>query len=83
MEVFWHRWRKEYVVAPQERQRWRTTRRNMQVGDVVLMKEDESHHPLWPLGLVVEAPLDDDGLVRKGLRFEWGFYALTAYTWTL
>ena len=37
----------------------------MQVGDVVLLKNNEEPRMKWPLGLVVAATPDVDGLVRK------------------
>ena len=40
-------------------------RRNLQVGDIVLVKEPEVQRMHWPLGVVKSATVDDDGLVRK------------------
>ncbi|XP_051939800.1 uncharacterized protein LOC127612976 [Hippocampus zosterae] len=64
-EQFWHRWRKEYLANLTLRQRWLTPRRNMVVGDVVIIKEDDVPRNEWKLAKVIEANQDDDGLVRK------------------
>ena len=63
--VFWERWRKEYLLSLQERQKWRETRRNFQVGDVVLLKDLDLTRNKWPMARVKEVFPSEDGLVRK------------------
>ena len=62
---FWTRWRKEYLLALQERQKWGTVRPNLDVGDVVLLVDDEVKRNKWPMGRILEVFPSDDGLVRK------------------
>ena len=66
--AFWSRWRREYLQLLQTRQKWTGTKRNLQVDDVVLMKE-EGTIPIprgqWPMARVVEAHKSQDGLVRS------------------
>ncbi|XP_052430381.1 uncharacterized protein LOC127971416 [Carassius gibelio] len=64
-EQFWSRWRKEYLANLSLRQQWHKPRRNVQIGDVVIVKEDNVHRNEWRLARVVETSADDDGLVRK------------------
>lgn len=64
-EQFWSRWRKQYLTNINFRQRWHVPRRNVQVGDVVLVKGENTPRSEWPLAKVVETNKDDDGLVRK------------------
>ncbi|XP_057678097.1 uncharacterized protein LOC130907254 [Corythoichthys intestinalis] len=64
-EQFWHRWRKEYLTSISLRQQWHTSKRNVKVGDVVLIKEENLPRNEWKLAKVVEANKDDDGLVRN------------------
>nr|XP_043899053.1 uncharacterized protein LOC122780247 [Solea senegalensis] len=64
-EQFWSRWRKEYLANISLRQRWHVPRRNVRVGDVVIVKEDNVPRNEWRLARVVEARKEDDGLVRK------------------
>ncbi|XP_060665394.1 uncharacterized protein LOC132797656 [Drosophila nasuta] len=39
-QVFWNRWREEYLTLLQQRSKWRTPDRRLQVNDVVLMKDE-------------------------------------------
>ncbi|XP_067301419.1 uncharacterized protein [Pseudorasbora parva] len=64
-EQFWSRWRIEYLANISLRQRWHTPRRNVQMGDVVIVKEGEVPRNEWRLARVLEVYKDDDGLVRK------------------
>jgi hypothetical protein len=65
LEQFWSRWRKEYVLNLQRREKWRTPRRNLKVGDIVLIKEDSVSRSEWPLARVSAVKHGDDGLVRR------------------
>lgn len=64
-EQFWSRWRKEYLANIATRQRWHVQRRNLQTGDVVMMKDEDLPRNEWRLGRVLEAIANQDGLVRK------------------
>lgn len=64
-EQFWSRWRKEYLANISLRQRWHTPRRNLKVGDVVMMQEENAHRNEWRLGRVSGTTTDKDGLVRR------------------
>ena len=37
---FWSRWRKEFVLSLQQRQKWIRPRRNLEINDIVLIKTD-------------------------------------------
>ena len=65
LEQFWSRWRKEYLSNLQVRKKWNRTRRNIKIGDIVLLKETEESRLDWPMGIVTKAIPDDDGHVRK------------------
>lgn len=65
---FWYQWRNEYLHTLQPRHKWRTARRNLQVGDIVLLKS-QAHRNEWPMGLVTSTFPSSDGQVRKiGIR---------------
>ncbi|XP_077393414.1 uncharacterized protein LOC144030741 [Festucalex cinctus] len=64
-EQFWSRWRQEYLANIALRQRWHTPRRNLQIGDIVMMKGEDSHRNEWRLGRVSETTANEDGLVRR------------------
>ena len=64
-EQFWSKWKAEYLTSLQIRQKWQQEKRNVKVGDIVLMVEENEPRCHWPLGIVTKAEKDKDGLVRK------------------
>ena len=63
--VFWRRWSREYLVRLLERQKWHKETRNIKVGDVVLVADNNLVRNRWPMGRVTEATPSEDGLVRS------------------
>jgi len=61
---FWSRWLREYIPALQERQKWQRPRRNAEVGDLVLLVEENVPRGKWPLGRIVSVTKGRDGQVR-------------------
>lgn len=49
----------------QSRHKWQMAKPDLQVGDVVLLKETEAHRNDWPMGLVTQVMPSDDGRIRK------------------
>ena len=64
-EQFWTRWRKEYMLSLQKRQKWLHTSRNLKPGDLVLMVNENCKRGSWPKALVTEAFPDNDNIVRN------------------
>ena len=64
-DIFWKRWSKENLPLLQSRQKWTRQRRNLAVGDVVLVSAENSARNSWPLGRIVEVFPDRKGLVRR------------------
>ena len=62
---FWRRWCREYRSSLQGRQKWCTERRNLEVGDIVLVVDEAEARCHWPLGRVTEVRRSADGLVRS------------------
>ncbi len=73
---FWTRWRKEFLHALQERQKWFCPRRNFKVDDVVVIKDNDTPRNRWSLARVVKADEEEDGLVRK-VKLAVGFTKIT------
>lgn len=63
--VFWSRWRKEYLPTLQPRRKWQDKSRNLQEGDLVLLCSKDAPRNDWPLARVTKAQPDRDGKVRK------------------
>lgn len=66
VDEFWRRWLREYLPLLQLRVKWHEVKRNLRVGDVVLVREEVTPRAVWPLGLITEVNAStDDGLVRS------------------
>jgi hypothetical protein len=61
---FWKRWSTEYLVTLNKFSKWRTPKDNVNVGDVVVLREDNIVPSQWPLARIVEVHPGNDGLVR-------------------
>lgn len=70
---FWKRWHVEYLTTLQQRYKWTKKRDNIQVGDLVVIADDQMPVPRWRLGRVKETYPGQDGLVRSVLfKTAWG-----------
>jgi hypothetical protein len=61
---FWKRWSMEYLHTLQTRKKWAERLKNIQINDIVLIKEDNMPPCRWALGKVVGTKPGNDGLVR-------------------
>ena len=63
---FWSRWRKEFLQNLQTRSKWTKRKRNFEINDVVLIKDEDLPRNQWPLARITKIFRDEkDGLVRK------------------
>lgn len=65
--VFWKRWMHEYLPLLQVRQKWQRPMSNIQIGDIVLIAQENVPRGQWPLGRVREVNVGRDGLTRSCL----------------
>ncbi len=63
--IFWKRWIGEYLPLLQERQKWKVKTRNFQLGDVVLVVDDNAPRNSWIMGKIIETIKDKKGLIRQ------------------
>ena len=63
-DMIWRRWRKEYLPCLTVRSKWNQEQRNLQEGDLILLKTDDAPRSHWPLGRVVKTFPGSDGRVR-------------------
>ncbi|GFX95590.1 integrase catalytic domain-containing protein [Trichonephila clavipes] len=61
---FWNRWSSEYLTFLQSRSKWRIVQKNLDIGDLVLIKHDNSPPLQWKLRKVTETFPGKDGKVR-------------------
>lgn len=62
---FWQRWKKEYLLSLQQRQKWHKTNRNAKVNDIVIIQDDTTPRNDWKLAKVTAVYPSQDGCVRK------------------
>lgn len=63
--IFWKRWKGEYLSGPQTRRKWNQQRENLKTGDVVLVCDSSTCQTQWPLGLILRIfPSKADDNVR-------------------
>ncbi|XP_059841308.1 uncharacterized protein LOC132402471 [Hypanus sabinus] len=62
---FWSRWRQKYLPLLQQRQKWTEPRRNLQVGDLVLLRDKQVARNSWPTARITATFPSGDGHVRK------------------
>ena len=62
---FWRRWLREYLPSLQERHKWQQEQRNVRVGDIVMVADDNVRRNQWILGRVLNVFPGSDGLVRS------------------
>ena len=63
--VFWSRYRKEYLQHLQLRNKWNDEKRNFRVGDIVLLRDGNVPRQQWPMGRITQVFPSEDGLVRS------------------
>lgn len=64
-EQFWIRWKQEYMTTLQKRQKWVKEHRNVSIGDIVMVVDENTARAHWPLGKVQDVKLSRDNKVRS------------------
>ncbi|XP_062839622.1 uncharacterized protein LOC134299740 [Anolis carolinensis] len=62
---FWKRWKAEYLSQLQARRIWQSPQDNIEVNNVVLLKDKDLPRHAWPMGIVLKTFSCPDGKVRK------------------
>ncbi|XP_059822173.1 uncharacterized protein LOC132392368 [Hypanus sabinus] len=62
---FWPRWRQKYLPLLQQRQKWTEPHRNLQVEDLVLLRDKQATRNSWPTARITATFPSEDGHVRK------------------
>lgn len=63
-QSFWKRWRNDYLSQLQQRPKWQNQQPNLNVGELVLVQNDQLPSFKWPLGRITATYPGDDGFVR-------------------
>ena len=60
---FWKRWSTEYLVALRKCNKWHSRHRNVCIGDIILVQEDNLIPSKWPLARVTQVYVGPDGVI--------------------
>ena len=63
-DMFWKRWKQDYLATLRQRSKWNRETRHIKVGDVVLIRDKASRNK-WPLGIVEEVIPGIDKIPRR------------------
>ena len=57
---FWNVWKKEYISTLHERKKWTTTKRDLQVDDLVILVDENTYRGEWKLARVTDPKTDGE-----------------------
>ncbi|XP_043068221.1 uncharacterized protein [Drosophila bipectinata] len=64
LRQFWHRWSADWLSHLQARPKWRQERTNLQIDDLVVIKDDRLPPNEWKMARIIDLHPGEDGLVR-------------------
>ena len=64
-EKFWTRWRREYALLLNIRQKWKLPKRSFQIGDLVMITDQILPRNQWSIGRIVKVNKDSNNFVRS------------------
>ena len=64
-DSFWKKWIRDYFHTLRERKVWHDNQRNVQIDDVVIIKDRDAKRSKWKLGVITAAIPGSDGKVRR------------------
>ncbi|XP_045023327.1 uncharacterized protein LOC123467493 [Daphnia magna] len=67
IDQYWARWMREYIPNLIERQKWFRQTQRLEVGDEVIIIDENHRRGEWPVGIVIETFPDKEGVVRKAV----------------
>ena len=60
IDVFWARWKSEYLHTLQKRNKWQKRAENLYIGQIVLMTDDQKTRDQWNLARVIRVEKNGD-----------------------
>ncbi|GFW41462.1 integrase catalytic domain-containing protein [Trichonephila clavipes] len=64
VQLIWNKWHRCYLSELQQRNKWQFKKQNVNVGDLVVLIEDNMPTFKWPLGRITEIYSGSDDLIR-------------------
>lgn len=65
VQNFWKKWTRDYFPGLLVRQKWHVEKRNMKVGDVVVIQDTNAVRGEWKLGIVTKVHPSSDNMIRR------------------
>lgn len=65
VESFWARWSSDYLTSLIPRKKWKKVEKNVEIGQVVLVQDNNVPPSHWLIGKIVELLPSKDGLIRS------------------
>ncbi|XP_033214090.1 uncharacterized protein LOC117171146 [Belonocnema kinseyi] len=65
LEVFWKAWSKDYILSSHQRNKWQLRKKELCVGQIVLVKDECLPPTKWALGRNINIKRSSDDLVRE------------------
>lgn len=64
-QSFWKEWQDNYLHALMNRPKWKEARKNIETGQLVLLKNENMPPTYWSMGRIIETRQAEDGKVRQ------------------
>ncbi|XP_063383605.1 uncharacterized protein LOC134669918 [Cydia fagiglandana] len=64
LQDFWRQWQKEFLTRLQQRPKWNRVTKDLDIGDLVLVKDQRLPPGSWPMGRIIGRHPGPDGLTR-------------------
>lgn len=64
IQLFWKSWSRDYLNTLQQKYKWKVEKNDLQIGDIVLIIEDNLPPSKWMKGRITATPVGTDGRVR-------------------
>ena len=65
LDIYWERWRKEYLTTLIQRKKWNNTRNDYKIGDIVLLTDDIQPREKWRITRIAEIKDSEDERQRR------------------
>lgn len=65
IQDFWKQWSNDYLHTLQQRKKWRAVQKNVQIGQLAIVKAENFPPTHWALGRITKVHTGKDGLVRS------------------
>ncbi|XP_055842512.1 uncharacterized protein LOC129909456 [Episyrphus balteatus] len=74
-QTFWRRWVREYLPDLTRRTKWFSPQKSLQIGDIVVIVDQNNPRKSWPKGKVLQVMPGKDGTIRSAIvQTQTGIY---------